>query len=184
MNTSEDIIQRLSGLTERDREWILRRLSPTARATLLSDHANGSNPVTEAAAGAGNRDTPQMNKIAAAPTDIGLTGEPERKLANTDPRAIAAVLMGEPAWITHAVIQRDWPWRSEVMCELAATTRNDADRLEASGMKYSRKLTEFLLVRLAGSVNETAPADERSAFDKLVSTLGSRLARKRLRLRA
>lgn len=66
---------------------------------------------------------------------------------------------------------------------LPAALRSDMDRLTAAGVRYSDKLIDFLLSRLG---NDAAPEalSEPSAFDKLVGTLSSRLARKRMRIRA
>jgi hypothetical protein len=165
VKTTEDILQVLAGLTDRDRQWIVARLTPRARNTLSQEKSELS-PAIPATLTGGNRSMETSGKLSDGPVK-------DNVLASIDVKALVNILVQEPAWLSHALLQRTWIWRAELLRALPAGHRNEVERLIAAGTHYSERLVDALIGAVGQSIGAECPK-EQTYFDTLVNKIALR----------
>jgi hypothetical protein len=167
MKNTTDILQQLAGLSANDRHWIVERLSPGSRKALLGDAAPRQLIGRPSAANAA---------LAAAIT----------KLEGAAAESIVCVLVGEPAWVVHALLQATtWPWREGVMRQLPAPRREAVMGLNAAGVHFSAKLIDELITEVAQLLNGAPPVEALSPLQAWIKRIGAGMSRQpSLRVRA
>lgn len=161
MSRIDTIIGALEDVGDADREWILARLSPAARAALRRDEAGAARDVTDAP-----------------------TSDSPGEVADLDPALIVSVLVDEPSWVVHALLQARSSWRAEVLRLLPNPTRQDIERLSSLGVRHSPRTVHVLAAALAQAVRGKTPVADVPPFERLVDKIGRKLARKRLGMRS
>jgi hypothetical protein len=181
MKTQDDVIQALGGLSDRDRAWIIERLSPQSRSALLNGvtatPTKAAIPATSSSTSAsGFVATPAASNSQQSPrsTDLVLLADAEQ---------IASVLQYEPAWVAHAILSRPWLWREEVRGLLPPLIQSELQSLDGSRVAYSVNLVDSVVDKVANVIGSVAVKNKSSKFEMLVASLGVKLARKRMSLR-
>jgi hypothetical protein len=159
VKTTDDILQVLAGLTDRDRQWIVERLTPRARSTLLQQRVDLSAELPDLLMGA-NR--PAESVVAK-----------DKLLASVDINVLVNILVQEPAWISHALMQREWNWRAELLRALPIGHRNEAERLNAAGALYSERVVDVLIGFISKAIEVESPK-QRTYFETLVHKMALR----------
>jgi hypothetical protein len=165
VKTTDDILEVLAGLTDRDRQWIVERLTPRARNTLLQQRADLSTELPGLLTGA--------NRPAESSSKSFDNLAKDSVLASVNIDQLVNMLVQEPAWISHALIQREWSWRAELLRALPTGHRNEVERLSAAGARYSERVVDVLIGLMSQAVRVESPK-ERTYFDTLVRKIALR----------
>jgi hypothetical protein len=139
----------LAELSASDRDWIVQRLSATARERLIE---------------------PQKSR-----TDSGPDAEVHDRIARSSAEQVSTVLRTEPAWVVCSVLSAyDWPWSKQLLHELPPAHRAEIVRLQRHGVTLSKPAMQVLLRGLADRIGhpafDTAPAP-RSRFETVLARL-------------
>lgn len=167
-----DIMQRLGGLDETDRSWILDRLSPAAKRSLL----RASESTQE------RQDPPALRPaVPAPPTPAPSQAAPAAHDAPPKPARRIGLPLGSPSWLIAAVLQaHDEADRAFLLKSMAHHQRQDVERIRRSGIVLTDALRERLL-RLSEKCGETVAAPDRSQsrFEALVDKVSAARSRRR-----
>jgi hypothetical protein len=182
MKTQDDVIQALGGLSDRDRAWIIERLSPQSRSALM----NGVTAVTPAkvvnATPAGSP-AAASSAVAITPSNSRLSPSGSDLVALADAQQIASVLQNEPVWVAHSILSRPWPWRDELRGLLPPLLQSELQHLDGLRISHSANMVDLVVEKVAGMVDGVVLKNKPSKFETLVASLGVKLARKRMSLR-
>lgn len=162
MKTSDDVVEALGNLTRMDREWILDRLSPAARSTLVG--------------------TP----TEVAPTKAVAQSRTETKndsLAVVNVDDVAAILKREPAWVSHVILRQPQSWNAELREILPESMRQQVGQLNGAGVEYSRALIDSVEHELSRALANGPTEVTQSRIDRLIAGIGALLSRKRVNAR-
>ena len=187
MKTHEEVLQVLGDLSPADRLWIVDRLSPSARGALL----NGVSGQPNSNQTHSNQSNSIANGKSPAPVATLPPVEPARKsdpvsdlLDAADARQIAGALMREPAWVVHAALTRNRPWKAELRSLLPSMMLSDIEDLERSQARYSDKIIASIESELASQLASTPVMQPGTWFDNFKNGLRTRIANRRLRFGA
>jgi hypothetical protein len=113
MTTIDAMLERLSQLSRRDRQWLLRNLSTEARA-VLGQHAASAT----VAAPTPNSDVPLHEELA---------------LDALAPEVVAAELAAQPSWVLAMILSlRSWRWEEALLERTPPVTRLELMQLRSS----------------------------------------------------
>ena len=171
MKPQATLLGRLQQLNARDRGWIMQQLSERERSQLLAT-LETPEPAPEVV-------TAKVQEMRPAPQPDTKKNEAARTLSRVEPRAMATLLRGEPAWIAAIVIQgQDDHWSKEVLEALPALQRSEVEKARAQtfGDELMQAVVRQVLARCQGDVATV------SAFARLVERIGASRSRRRLTL--
>jgi len=174
MKTPEDILQTLGGLSGGDREWILQRLSPQARKSLLDG---------------------AIEQAVTAPEPIGFDSPERDELAtirSARPEQLAAILADEPAWVIHCAIfivdaSTASAFKDALLGHLNVAVRARVERLQSSRVRYPSAVQAHVRTGIVKALKSISPiaVSETSAvsfWSFALRKLSERLSTRRLRM--
>lgn len=163
MSAAGDLLERLSGLNETDREWILSRLSPVAKRRLLQTAQPEQVPPATAA-------------TQAPPVRSGeVPDEAATLVGQATAAAMREVLRGEPDWFVAAVLGAgDWSWRDEYL-EHPCAVHLEFGKLPTLTVQMRRSV----LQATAALLRECAPGQPPSRFESILQRLSASRSRRR-----
>jgi hypothetical protein len=177
MKTHQDIMNALGDLSDGDRAWIIERLSPAARGTLLHGES-----AAEKSTRADSSASTQRNEPSAPSETWRKDYRVNREnLASLSAKALAALLSKEPAWIAHAVFSA--VDRADVRELLPVELRNEIGLLSGSSIRVSERLSAAIAANLVSETASTPDEQQHSTVRTLFSGIGARLSRQRTGIR-
>lgn len=175
MNGADDVMQVLGGLSEGDRNWILDRLTPSMREGLLSA---GTKEAMEFDAKS-HRDNGYGDSQRAAPPNSSATSSAAINnveiVRTRHASQLLAVLEFEPAWITHALLSKPWPWRDEIQKAMTPIMTGEIRTLTAANVRYPTELVDAVVQRLAEALENCVLEKKQSQFQNLLASLTTKL---------
>ena len=164
MKPQTTLLGRLQQLNAQDRSWIMQQLSERERSQLLAT-------LEEPA---------KAPEVRPAPVALDVKKHDGAKtLSRVEPRAMAALLRHEPAWIAAIVIHAaDDGWSREVLDALPTLQRSEVERArtQSFGEELTQAVVRHVLERCQGDVATV------SAFDRLVERISASRSKRRLTL--
>jgi hypothetical protein len=179
----DDLIARLSTLSNADRDWLLEALSPAAREQLLQ-LTRGEIDKAEASRAEASRPSAALPQPPAAALEASEAGlEPRSptaliaRLAAMPVAVLVEVLGAEPIWLTAALLcVAEWPWRAQLLQRLPHVAVCLCPPLETPGIAPTEHFTRALLERIVARAADV-PEPATSRFESLVQKLATRRRR-------